>query len=276
MPARDNPLVAQADVGVAGDTVKRRRGSVLVKVSLGAVAVAVIGVAAIVAGWWFFIREDAELATEPPAIPESLRTPTVGAEAPAADPTETGDAGGESGTLAFRVVPESSEAAYFADEELASVGLASTAKGATTDIEGVFYLSEDGWSMDESQTSTFTVDLTGLTSDEDRRDRRVQDALETATYPTATFTVTGISGVDASLDPAVQQTFQLVGILDLHGVQKEITWEVEARREGDVITALATTTFRFDEFGIQPPNIAGFVSVADEVTLQMQIIAQAA
>jgi hypothetical protein len=42
-----------------------------------------------------------------------------------------------------------------------------------------------------------------------------------------------------------------------------------------VFTALATTTFRYDEFGITPPNIAGFVSVEDEVTLQVSIVATA-
>jgi len=59
-------------------------------------------------------------------------------------------------------------------------------------------------------------------------------------------------------------------------VQKEVTWEVEARREGDIITALATTNFLYEDFGIPVPNIGGFVSVEDDVTLQVQIIALAA
>jgi polyisoprenoid-binding protein YceI len=67
----------------------------------------------------------------------------------------------------------------------------------------------------------------------------------------------------------------MTGVLDVHGVEKEVTWEVEARREGDVITALATTTFLYADFGVTAPSIGGFVSVEDDVTLQMQIIAQA-
>jgi hypothetical protein len=59
-------------------------------------------------------------------------------------------------------------------------------------------------------------------------------------------------------------------------VQKEVTWEVEARREGNVITALATTNLMYEDSGIPVLNIGGFVSVEDDVTLQMQIIAQAA
>jgi polyisoprenoid-binding protein YceI len=226
--------------------------------------------------WWFFVREDAQLATEPAAIPANLaatQTPSAAAPADAAaeDPSNQPAGGG----LAFRVVAESSEAAYFADEELARVGLPSTAKGATRDVEGVFYLTADGRGLDPDRASTFTVGLTTLMSDEDRRDRRVQEALETGAFPTATFTVTGVSGVDALLAADAQQAFQMTGILDLHGVQREIIWEVEARREGGVVTALATTTFNFADFDIVPPNIAGFVTVGEDVTLQVQIIAQA-
>jgi polyisoprenoid-binding protein YceI len=65
------------------------------------------------------------------------------------------------------------------------------------------------------------------------------------------------------------------GILELHGVQREVTWEVKAKREADVMSALATITIRYDDFAIDKPDIAGFVSVEDEVTLQMQVIATA-
>ena len=82
-----------------------------------------------------------------------------------------------------------------------------------------------------------------------------------------------MTGVDSSLDPAVEQTFQLTGMMTLHGVEKEVTWEVKARREGDIMTALATIEILYTDFDITPPNIAGFVSVEDDVTLQMDIVA---
>jgi hypothetical protein len=66
----------------------------------------------------------------------------------------------------------------------------------------------------------------------------------------------------------------MTGTLDIHGVQQEVTWEVQARREANVITALATLEFAFADFEITPPNIAGFVSVSDEGTLQVQLVAQ--
>ena len=68
---------------------------------------------------------------------------------------------------------------------------------------------------------------------------------------------------------------QLTGTLDLHGVKKEVTWDVKARRDGAVITGLATVKFNFGDFNIPILNIANFVSVQDGVTLQAQIVAQA-
>jgi polyisoprenoid-binding protein YceI len=232
----------------------------------GALAM-IVATAAAAAIWWFVIREDAQLATEAPAIPRELQsTPGVATSTP----------GASNDGLAFKIISSRSEAAYFADEKLARLPLPSTAKGTTQDIEGTFYLTPDGISLDPSRPSKFTVKLTTLKSDEDMRDRRVQNqALETGTYPTATFTVSSVTGYDPSKAPGDEQTLKLTGIMDLHGVQKELTWDVKARREGNVITALATVNFKYEEFSIPVLNIAGIVSVQDNVTLQVQVVAQA-
>jgi polyisoprenoid-binding protein YceI len=237
---------------------------------LAAAVVAAIGIGS----WWFFIREDNELATSAPDIPSDLvnasPTPASG-ETPATGETPASSGSGH----AFTIVSERSEAAYFADEQLASLPLPSTAKGSTTDITGTFYLTEDGLDLDPELESSFTVDLTTITSDKEMRDRRVQnDALQTGQFPTATFVATSVTGYDPSIPDGEEQTLMLTGTMDLHGVQKEITWEVKARRDGDVITALATVNFAYADFNITPPNIAGFVSVEDDVTLQVQIVAQ--
>ena len=101
----------------------------------------------------------------------------------------------------------------------------------------------------------------------------MQDALDTDLFPLATFTISEVTGYDPSIPDGEEQSFQMVGTLDLHGVQREVVWEVKARREGNVITALATVNFRYDEFDITAPEKAGIVSVEDDVTLQVQIVA---
>ena len=223
------------------------------------------------AGWWFFIREDNELADEAPAIPDELRSPTAapaGTTPAGATPPATAavSAGG------FAILADRSEAAYFADEKLASLSLPSTAKGTTKQITGQFHLQGAG--LDPAKESKFTVDLRRLTSNESRRDQRVQDALQTSRFPNATFVATSLSGQVESLNPNSDTELKLTGTLEIKGVQKEVTWDVKAKRDGNVLTALATVNFKYSDFGVTAPNIAGFVSVEEDVTLQVQITAQ--
>jgi polyisoprenoid-binding protein YceI len=232
----------------------------LPRVLIGGVAVILLVFAVVAAFWWFAVRSDAELATNAPEIPAEL----------AGD----GDAGATA--RSYRIIPERSEAAYFADEKLASLPLPSTAKGATNDISGEFHLTEDGFGLDPARESRFTVDLTTITSDREMRDNRVRtQGLQVDQFPTATFVATAVSGVAPGMADGEEHTFQLTGIMDLHGVQREITWEVKARREGGVFTALATTNFLYEDFGIAVLNIGGFVTVEEDVTLQVQVVAEA-
>jgi polyisoprenoid-binding protein YceI len=83
-----------------------------------------------------------------------------------------------------------------------------------------------------------------------------------------------VTGYDASIAEGEQQTLQLTGTLDLHGVQKEVIWELKITRQTNVISAIATLDFNFADYHITPPSIGGFVSVQDHGTLQEQIIAQ--
>ena len=228
-----------------------------------ALAAVVVLVVAGSAGWWFFIREDASLATSAPTIPEELKSGTPAANA----------ASSTTGAKPYRIIAERSEAAYFVDEKLVKLPLPSTAKGTTKAIQGEFYLTAEG--LDPSRPSKFTVDLTTLKSDEPQRDGQVQRAgLQTSRFPTATFTATRLTGFPAQFAAGQEVPMQLTGTMDLHGVQKEITWDVKARKEGDVFSVLATVTFKFADFNIPQLNIGGIVAVQDNVTLQVQIIAQ--
>jgi polyisoprenoid-binding protein YceI len=221
------------------------------------------------AAWYFLIRSDASPLTDPLPIPTGLldkATPAVSGDASATPASSSGQV--------FTILSDQSEADYYVGETLASLGVPSTANGKTKDISGTFYLTADGTALDTTQTSQFTVDLTTLKSDQSRRDARAQDALETSQFPTATFTTESVAGYDPSLAEGAQQTLHLTGTLDLHGVQKEVTWELKITRQSNVISAIATLDFNFADYDITPPNIGGFVSVQDHGTLQAVIIAQ--
>jgi polyisoprenoid-binding protein YceI len=243
------------------------------KVIVGGLAAIVVAAVVAGAGWWVFVREDAEPKTNSQAITDDLKTAvaTSSASTPASTSTAASVASGSG--LAFTIVPEQSEATYLAGETLASIGLPSTAEGVTKEIAGSIFLSEDGFALDPENETKITVQLANLKTSEDRRDNRVREALEVTQFPEATFVAMSVSGVDETLPIDQEHTFQLAGLMTLHGVEKEVTWEVKARREGNIMTALATITILYADFDITPPNIGGFVSVEDDVTLQMDIVA---
>ncbi|MCH7810788.1 MAG: YceI family protein [Chloroflexi bacterium] len=240
----------------------KRPGSTASRLLISIAGIALVGVIVLAAGWWFFVRSDAKLATEPPAIPQDILN-------------TTGTPGDGSGLVTFRIIADRSEAAYFVSEQLASLRIPSTASGTTSDIEGEFHLTADGIALAADTTSQFTIGLTTLRSDESRRVSRVQEALETGTFPTATFTFTSFTGYDPSIPEGEQQDLLLTGTLDLHGVQRQVTWKVEALRQANVITALATVTIAFADYGITPPSVGGFTLVGNEATLQVQLVAEA-
>src|SRR5438874_8475070 len=247
-------------------------------IAVGAVmALSLVGVVTAGAAWYFLIRETAELASDPPQIPAALlnATATPTSAASTAGSTVT-TAPAPSAAVAYQVKSDLSEAAYFVDEELASVGIPSTAKGATKEVSGTLYLTGDGTALAADQTSSVTVQLRNLTSDKSMRDQRVQQALETSRYPTATFTITNAGGYNPTIAEGQAQTLQLSGNLQLHGVTKPVTWEVKAYRQGNVISALATVTIKFSDFNITPPTFQGLLSISDQATLQVKLIAQAA
>jgi len=156
-----------------------------------------------IAGWWFLIRDDAELATTAPD-PRSFSSATAttaaanGGASPAATSSATAAATSPpaAGTTKYTVDSANSSASYFAGETLASIGIPSTAEGKTQPVTGEFYLTSSG--LDASQTSSFTVDLRNFKSNESRRDSRVQQALETSRFPTATFVVKRIENFPAT------------------------------------------------------------------------------
>jgi polyisoprenoid-binding protein YceI len=218
------------------------------------------------AAWWFFVRSDASIKTAAPAIPANVAS--------------TSSSGSDPNSQKFVIVPQISgisdatQAAYFANEKLASLPLPSTAEGTTTNVQGEIHLTPTG--LDPSQPTKITIDLKSLKSDQSQRDGQVQRYLQTSQYPTATFTATKLTGFPATFTPGQAAQMQLTGTLDVHGIQKEVTWDVRANKSGNVLTGLATLKVNFGDFGLQVPNIAGIVSVQDGLTLQVTIVAQAA
>ena len=243
-------------------------------VSLAVALLVVVG-----AGWYFFIREDNEVQKEAAAITDAVRaaaaSPSASATAGAAATTAPAQAAAGSSTIGgarYSIIEGQSLAWYLAPEKLASLPTSSVAKGTTSDVKGEFNLTAAG--LDPAKPTTFTVGLKTLKSNESRRDDRAQTALETSKFPSATFTAKTLTGMPREFT-ATDSVMQLVGTLDLHGVQKEVTWELKVKKDGEILSGLGTVKFKYSDFGIRKPDIGGFVTVEEDVTLQVQLFAKA-
>ena len=155
---------------------------------------------------------------------------------------------------------------YRVQEELANLG-AATAVGRTPDVTGS--VTFDGATVTAAE---FTADLTTLQSDDDRRDGQLRrQALETSTFPTATFTLT--QPIELAAAPAEGEvvTATATGDLTIHGVTQSVEIPIEARLSGDVVTVTGSTEILFSDYGISQPRSFMVLSIADSGTMEFQL-----
>ena len=135
-------------------------------------------------------------------------------------------------------------------------GLAVDAVGRSETLSGS--VSTDG-------TFEFTLDLMTFVSDQSRRDGRVSSMF--AADPNAVFTSDSFVWPDGPDGTPV--TLNVTGTMTINGTEKELTWQVEARKDGATISVTGETDITLTDFGIEPPTIAGVVEVADEARLEV-------
>jgi polyisoprenoid-binding protein YceI len=152
-------------------------------------------------------------------------------------------------------------------EELTTVG-DTEAVGRTPEVEGT--ISLDG---DALVAATIVGNLTALTTDIRQRDGATQRALNTATHPTTTFTLT--EPVDLGTDPVVGQTITVEarGELTLNGVTQPVTATLDAVLLDGVAGLLVTGSFPLTlaDHDLVAPSAPIVVSVADTATVELQL-----
>ncbi len=159
----------------------------------------------------------------------------------------------------------SSFAGFRIDEQLASIG-ATTAVGRTPALDGSLTLV--GTTITET---TFTADLSAIVTNASRRDSAVQKALDTATFPIATFIL--IEPIDLGTIPedGVPVSVVAVGTLEIKGVSQPIEIPLDTQVVGDLIVVVGAVDITFADWGVEMPTSPGVVSVEDHGILEMQL-----
>ncbi|HYN33372.1 MAG TPA: YceI family protein [Ilumatobacteraceae bacterium] len=244
-----------------------RRTKILIGAGGLGVLVAVFGV------WFFLVRDDAPDAATTDAAIAALGDDT-GSIPPGSAPTDgvgpapvdgvwTVDNGVGTSDYPF---DDRSYVGYRVTEELASIGT-NTVVGRTPGVSG---------RLEIAGTKILAVDLladfTRLESDSSGRDSTLRtQALETDTFPDATFELTG--PIDLGTVPSIGETITVdaVGELTLHGVTNTITVPLEATLVGDTIAVVGRATVAFADYDIDTPTAAIVVSVDDVGELELQL-----
>jgi polyisoprenoid-binding protein YceI len=183
----------------------------------------------------------------------------------------------QNGTARFVVAPTGNEARYRVQEKIVGVDIPNyEAIGKTQAITGAIVFDQAGRIVPAQ--SKITIDVTGLKSDQERRDGAVQRRiLETEKHPHVVLVPTAIRGLTGPLPKSGTKTFQLVGNLTVRGVTKPTVWNVTAQFQGGRVTGTAVTEFTFADFNMQKPSVPVVLSLADQLKLEYTFtLAQAA
>jgi len=209
-----------------------------------------------VAVWWFVLRSDA-----PPAV--SLDSAVEEAREVAGDGSPGGDVAGTWVPLG----DGTSFVGYRVEEELASIGF-TTAAGRTGDVEGSLVI--EGTTVTEV---SIVADMTTLRSDSSFRDGAIRrQALETDTFPTASFTLAEPIDLPAGAADGAPFAADAVGDLEIHGVTNRVTIPLEAQLVEGTIVVIGSTEILFADYEIDKPTAAAVLSVDDRGIMEMQLV----
>jgi polyisoprenoid-binding protein YceI len=222
--------------------------------------------------WYVFLRPSGPAPVSLGSLPPATSVPT-GGSAGASGGTGSGTSPAVAVEGVWTTDPSASSTSgpatfvgYRVREELANIG-ATEAVGRTSDVTGS--LAIEGTTITRAE---FTADLTTLQSDNHNRDRQLSNqALETGTYPQATFTLT--APIELGSEPVEGQVVEVTatGDLTLHGMTKSVQIPLQARREGNTIAIAGSLPIAFADFGIAKPRAMMVLSVEDMGTLELLI-----
>lgn len=231
---------------------------------LGAALLLALAAGGAYGAWYVFLRPGGPAAVDA----SQVALPSIAATAPASgvsDPGIEGDWTVDTSVGSFSDFT-SSYVGYRVQETLAGVG-GQTAVGRTPDVSGS--LTIEGTSVTAVQV---TADLTTLQSDDDRRDGQLRrQAIETGTFPTATFELT--APIELPDNAASGEVFaaSATGNLTLHGVTREVQVPIQARLENGVIVLTGSIEIVFADYQIDPPTSFAVLSVDDHGVMELQL-----
>jgi len=221
--------------------------------------------------------------TEPAKVVATERPPGLEATAaPAEEPTSgVGEAIGFGELMArrrWRLWDEATTFRLVTPESQVGFEGSSTVHdfaGSTHDVSGSLrFVFADPTSAPEAQ---IVVDARTLdTENEDRDAEMHEEHLQSAQYPTMTFTLKSVR--DARTEAGGDElSATAAGTFEIHGRQRDVELPVKiAKRPGRRILVEGECPLKMSDFGIEPPTaLGGVIKTSDDVLVKVRLEAEA-
>ncbi|HEV7865255.1 MAG TPA: YceI family protein [Acidimicrobiia bacterium] len=169
-------------------------------------------------------------------------------------------------------VADGSIAGYRVREKLAQLPAPSDAVGRTGAVTGQITMTDRGGAISASNAS-FTVDVSQLKSDQDKRDNRIRTiGLETDKFPQATFAAAGPISIPDDAVNGKAVTVPVEGDFTLHGMTRKVSIPLQVQRDGAQVKIVGNYQFGWADFGMTAPSVQPFVSVTGNPTLEFSLL----
>src|SRR5947208_7174162 len=146
-------------------------------------------------------------------------------------------------------------------------GQSNTAAGRTSSVTGSITI--EGKTV---SAATFTVDMTTVTSDQQRRDNQFNGRImDTGSYPTAALTLSSPIVLSSIQAVGSQSSAQATGVLTMHGTSKSVTFTVKGQRTANGIEVTESIPVVFADWNIPNPSF-GPVSTDDHGVLEFLLV----
>jgi polyisoprenoid-binding protein YceI len=225
------------------------------------IVIGVVVLAVVVIGGAFFYAKVVE-GNAPKKLSLSTESPSTAKSSDSSDSSDT--SASVDGTWK---ATKDSTVGYRVTEDFIGGLTNAEAVGRTHDVTGTLTIA--GTTVTGSD---FTADMTTVKSDRSQRDGQFQGRImDTAQFPTATFQFSQPIQLGTVPADGVTITKNATGKLTLHGTTRDVTFDVNARRDGDKISVQGSIPIKFADYGIPNPSNP-VVSTRDHGTLEFLLV----
>jgi polyisoprenoid-binding protein YceI len=205
--------------------------------------------------------------TAPTAEATASAEVTVEATSAAAAPAGSAD------RAVYRISVEDSTVSFKITEEL--FGQPKEVVGVTNEVAGDILI--DTATPANSEIGVIRINVRTLKTDNENRNRAIRARiLQSAEdqYQFSQFTPTAVTGLPASVAVGQEVTFQVAGNLQVRNVTKPVTFDVTAKlASADRLEGKAVAKVTRGQFNLEIPNAPGVANVSDDVTLEIDFVA---